>query len=65
MTLKIIEKTIALNITCHYVLLHVIIGHLLFYMMCDDEILPYKIRKQACIFGNFILGFGTVFTPWI
>ena len=36
MTLEIMEKTIKLNITCHYILLTVIKGHLLFYMMCDD-----------------------------
>lgn len=35
-TLEIIEKTIKLNITYRYILLHVIIGHLLFYMRCGD-----------------------------
>lgn len=35
MTLDIMEKTIKLNVPYYYILLHVIMGHLLFYM-CDD-----------------------------
>lgn len=37
LTLGIMEKAITLNIICHYMLLPIIMGHLLFYMVCDDQ----------------------------